>query len=176
MNDIEGQGIQYKNYVDTHRENVLKAYNFYGNELCSRLDIDNDKLYALVMEHDLSKYQPIEFDGYRAMFYPTEDEEDKANAGYIKAKFDNSWLHHLRNNPHHPEFWTYLDADFKIVCNTMTPIYVAEMILDWASMGIVKNDTAYEYWINNIDAKPFSDETIDIIDSVIDIFKHKIEE
>ena len=165
----------YKKYIDDHIENVLKAFEFYGNELCERLGLDHDRLAFMIHDHDKSKYEIEEFDGYRCYFYPTEDEEnDVENKGYTKKKFDAAWLHHLRSNAHHPEFWITVDSDNKPVAEVMPRYYVAEMLLDWAAMGIVKGDTAYSYYTGNIGFKPFHRDTMNIIDSCIDIFKDPI--
>ena len=170
----EIQREKYKKYIDDHISNVQKCFAFYGEALCSRLKIDRYRLADIIRDHDQSKYSEEEFEGYRIWFYSTDEEEkDKINeGGYLKKKFDVAWLHHLRNNSHHPEFWINRNADNSYVCNTMDRYSIAEMLLDWAGMGIVKDDTAYEYY-NNIGVKPFNKETIEIIDSCINIFKEK---
>ena len=163
----------YKKYVDDHISNVQKCFDFYGKDLCEKLKIDYDRLAVNVRDHDQSKYSEEEFEGYRSYFYPTDEEEIEKDkeGGYLKKKFDAAWLHHLRNNAHHPEFWINMNDDNGFECNTMDRYAIAEMLLDWAAMGITKGDTAYEYFYNSIAQKPFNKETILIIESVIDVFK-----
>ena len=166
----------YKKYIDDHISNVQKCFGFYGKALCEKLKIDYDRLAINIRDHDQSKYSKEEFEGYRSYFYPTDEEEAEKNTtegGYLKKKFDAAWLHHLRNNSHHPEFWINFDGETGYECNTMDRYSIAEMLLDWAAMGIVKGDTAYDYFNKSIATKPFNKETVMIIDSVIEIFKEK---
>lgn len=172
---LENQIEAYKKYIDTHIENVQKCFQFYGKALCEKLGIDYVRLATNVEDHDQSKYSKEEFDGYRSYFYPTSEEEaEKANeGGYLKKKFDAAWLHHLRNNAHHPEFWINFNGETGYECNTMDKYAIAEMLLDWAAMGITKGDTAYEYFNKSVATKPFNKETVMIIDGIIEIFKEK---
>lgn len=166
---------EYRDYIDSHILNVKKAYNFYGKDLCMRLHIDFIRLGDMVNAHDQSKYSAEEFEGYRCYFYPTEDElADPDSRAFNKKKFDAAWLHHLRNNAHHPEYWIFSDEHGHPICHPMDPIHVAEMLLDWAGMGIVKQDTAFDYWKSSMNEKPLNRETIALIDSCIDIFKTPI--
>ena len=167
---------EYTEYIDMHIANVKKAYNFYGKKLCDFLQVDYDRLGDMIKDHDKSKYSKEEFEGYRCHWYPTEEEElDRDGAGYRQKKYDAAWLHHLRNNSHHPEFWIR-NNDGNPVCETMGKIHIAEMLLDWAGVGIYKDDTAFEYWIDNAYDKPMNMETMNIVDSCIHIFKEKYKE
>lgn len=169
----EIQKEEYKKYVDTHISNVQKCFGFYGKALCEKLKIDYSRLADVVRDHDQSKYSEEEFEGYRSWFYPTDDEEKEKNTegGYLKSRFDAAWLHHLRNNSHHPEFWINMNGETGYECNTMDNYSIAEMMLDWAGMGITKGDTAYEYFYKSVATKPFNKETVLIVESIIDIFK-----
>ena len=171
MNNMAQRDLEYKKYIDNHIANVKKCYLKYGKELCDRLGVDTELLEQMVEDHDQSKYSKDEFDGYRSWFYPTLEEENQDNRNFRKSKFDVAWLHHLRNNAHHPEFWVYINDEGVPKCHPMDPIHIAEMLLDWAAMGIAKGDTAYEYWKNNMSTKPLNRTTIEIVDSCIDIFK-----
>ena len=162
---------EYKSYIDTHKKNVLKMFEQYGEELCHRLNVNHKELAERLLDHDASKYSKEEFEGFRAYYYPTlEEEVDVENKGLRKKQYDAAWLHHLRNNAHHPEFWMYMDENNEICYTPMDNIHVAEMLLDWAGMGIFFNKSAYEYWFDNIHAKPLHKITRDLVDSVIDIF------
>ena len=88
----------------------------------------------------------------------------------IEKEFHYAWLHHIHNNKHHPEYWTYVDEYYKPVVLDMPPIYIAEMLLDHQAMGYKFGDNAYNYYQKTKDKKPYSDKTKKIIESVIDIF------
>lgn len=168
----ETQVEAYRKYIDKHIANVQKAFNEYGQELCKRLKIDYRRLATCVSDHDKSKYSEEEFEGYRRWYYPTDEEEKDKNdpSLYYKEYYDQAWLHHLKNNAHHPEFWIRTTDDgFDYI--DMDKYAIAEMLLDWTAMSYKGGDSTYDYYNNNITSKPFSANTISIIDSVIDIFK-----
>lgn len=156
---------QYKEYIDTHIKNVELAFNEYGEKLCAIADVDIFKLKSNVEVHDRSKYSEQEFDGYRQWFYPAEGERKS------KVIFDKAWLHHLRFNKHHPEYWSYADDNNIVHIDPMEPLYVVEMLLDWTAMGMSKGNSSYSYWQTNRDRKPIHMQTILLIDKLIEVLK-----
>ena len=154
---------QYKDYVNTHIRNVKVAYNKYADVLKDVLGINKKELLERVLNHDKSKWSADEFEGYRQKFYPVEGEEPNEDI------FDKSWFHHLKNNDHHPEYWTYVDDNNKDKILDMPDICIAEMILDWATFSILKQDDNefIEYYKNNRYNKPFSNNTRDKLDKVM---------
>ena len=163
---------EYKEYIDTHKKNIMKIFKVYGKDLCTRLKVNYKDLEERLEDHDASKYSKEEFEGFRAYYYPTlEEATDIENRGFRKKQYDAAWLHHLRNNAHHPEFWMSVDDNNEIYFTPMDHIHVAEMLIDWAAIGIFFKKTAYEYWFDNIHSKPLHQSTRDLVDEVIDIFK-----
>lgn len=158
---------EYLNYIDTHKLNVQKAFEKYGKLLCKNLSesIDIFDLELIIKEHDESKKSHNEFHGYRQWFYPRDGEKKD------EAIFKNAWFHHLRNNSHHPEYWTYIDDDFRIQIIPMEPIDIAEMILDWASFEFAGKGSVYDFWIKNKDKKPLHPDTKIIVNKLINIIK-----
>lgn len=156
---------QYREYIHEHISNVQLAYEKYGEAICKALNINAISLEENIREHDKTKFYDEEFKGYRQWFYPEKDEAKD------RQVFDKAWFLHLRRSPHHPEFWTYVDDNKVPVILDMPTIYIAEMLLDWAAMGIKFGDTAYEYYQKVRNKKPFNDNTKEKIDSVIEIFK-----
>lgn len=158
------QELKYREYIKEHKANVLAAYNMYGEQLASRLGISLSILWLNVKMHDESKYSDEEYNAYRRKFFPCSFE--KANP----KDFEMAWHHHLSSNPHHPEYWTYVDDNKEPRILDMPDIYIAEMLLDWQAMSMKFNNTIREYYEKNRDSKPISDDTKKKIDSVIDIF------
>lgn len=160
-------------YIDKHRELVQEMFNQYGDKLCKALSIDKKRLYKQVQIHDDSKYGASELEGYRLHFYRSDD--DTLSEDEAKAKFDEAWMHHVQNNPHHPEFWIYKTDDGKIAAYPMPRTFIAEMLLDWAAVGTMFNEDpiVYHYWTEGTGKKkPFNPETFELVDSVINlIFK-----
>ena len=166
----------YNNYIATHINNVKSCYKFYGKELCERLGVDYEELGRNVEIHDQSKYSEEEFEGFRCYYFPTpEEERNDELRGFRKSKYNAAWLHHLRNNPHHPEYWIYMDEEAKAIrCKPMEKIYIAEMLLDWAALSIFFKSTAYKYWIDTIHDKPLHPESRELVDHCIDLFKEPV--
>lgn len=75
--------------------------------------------------HDWSKFLPSELPHYNRQFFGA--------AGDL-AGFGRAWHHHIVNNSHHPEHWTYIDANGEHVLE-MSEIAITEMIVDWWGAG-----------------------------------------
>ena len=98
---------KYKNYMDKHRINVRKAYDWLKENLPEIIDNDVVKAevtpYGILEEninnHDLSRYEDIEFKAYANQFF----NDDIKN---ITKEFINAWIYHAAFNPHHWQHWT----------------------------------------------------------------------
>lgn len=164
--------MAYRTYIDTHINNVKKAFEVYGEALCQALNISIERLKDMVEVHDQSKYSPEEFEGYRKKFYKSDDDIEVDEV--IQDQFDNAWHHHLSFNSHHPEFWVYKRTDEdKVDIHVMDNYSIAEMLLDWAAMGITAKESrpGYDYWISGEGTKkPFEARTVEIIGNCIEVF------
>lgn len=158
---------KYKDYVNTHINNIKIAYNKYKYILEDVLNIDLKELLQRVLNHDKSKWSKEEFEGYRQKFYPVEGDKISDDI------FNDSWFHHLKNNDHHPEYWTYVDDKDAKKIQDMPDICIAEMILDWATFSILKNDDKefIEFWEKNKYTKPISTNTRVKVEKVMDKIK-----
>lgn len=164
----KAQAKNYKKYVDEHIENVNKAFSEFGPALCKALSIDLGRLKEMIEIHDQSKYSEEEFEGYRKYFYPTHLEDSESLNKYA---FDLAWNHHVKNNPHHPEFWVRQDEDTgELIPEDMPNTFIAEMLLDWQAMGYKFGDNAYQYWNSDKCKKFLSTATREKVESVISIF------
>ena len=103
--------------------------------------------------HDMSKFSPVEL--REAWKYADGEKSLRENCMDAKG-FSEAWLHHKGHNPHHPEYWIDRETNEP---KDMPDIYIAEMLLDWAGMGIKFGDTAYEYYMKERDNKPLSENT-----------------
>lgn len=168
---------EYLNYIENHVNRVKKAYNDYFVPL---LNIDNmdttnfsfqelkdaiREAEPIIDNHDLSKYSSIEFYPYRMKYYPTNTEKnDKELMEINKEKYKNAWIHHYKNNPHHPEYWV---NDINSSINDMELKYIVEMLCDWMSFG----DNTKEWYENKaVDEKEaMSERTKLIVEELMDI-------
>lgn len=162
---------KYREYIDNHRLNVQKAWtNMKSNNDCMDLitkylnthtEAAIDLIDDMIKVHDLSKYEPEEFDAYRKNFYPVTPEEKEENL----AAFDIAWKHHYHNNMHHWNWWSETGKK-----DEMKLPYVVEMICDWEAMGYVFGNTSrqfYEQNMNKIDLgniqRKFAEELMAIV-------------
>lgn len=166
MATIKEQEMNYKNYINSHKNWVKHAFAEWGLPICDTLKVDQRLLWQAVEKHDDSKFSPEEFEGYRLHFYPAED--DKISKIEVANAFVKSWLHHCTTNAHHPEFWIEDKLD-GLTAHDMSRIAIAEMILDWTAVGYMKDeDSPIEYWDTEGANKPLSDNTRELVNKVID--------
>lgn len=138
------KAVEYVNYIKEHIKNVNKACEKYGLLICKELDIEYEELCMQIKSHDKSKFSSEEFNAYRQKFYRDKNEEEIS-----ENEFNKAWLHHIHNNPHHPEYWVYYcnnNLTESVTVFDMSNNYIAEMILDWVAMGYKFNDRCYDYY------------------------------
>lgn len=162
MSELYLKENEYKAYIKEHVSNVHTAFLKYGVTMCKALHITPGALYVRVIKHDDSKYSEIEFDAYRQYYYACSGEEPNEEI------LNNGWKHHYLNNDHHPEYWvdelTGNIKDMPVEC-------IAEMLLDWEAMSMKFGGNTYDFYMKEKDIKPLSENTKQIIESLIGLFK-----
>lgn len=117
---------RYSDYIEEHKSNVIKAYNWLRENCLDLFDkIDEKEFLEQLEEHDDSKYSMEEFEPYANKWF---------GDGKKTPEYEAAWEHHWKNNKHHPEYWGGKD---------MPAPFILEMICDWLSFGI-KNDNPRE--------------------------------
>ena len=168
---------EYKKYINTHKENILKMHKLLQKYCSTYLTItmyDNNKdMLERLNKHDDSKFSKEEFDAYRIKFYPTKEEENKIKtsaeyANMVKTNYENALQHHYKYNTHHPQH--YVDSDGSIRDMPVEDVY--EMILDWmANMYFYTKDPivgTIEHYESIRDTNLlFSDNTLGLLDYYI---------
>ena len=138
---------KYMEYIETHIEKVRKGFDKYGKELCRVCGANYDGVQRNIGMHDLSKMSREEFDAYLDKFYPYRD----CKKSDVERRFNIAWLHHIHNNPHHPEHWILTGVDSGVdEVFEMPAEYIVEMILDWDTFK--KEDGtggAYDYYFKD---------------------------
>ena len=176
---------EYKKYINTHKENILKMHELlqrYGSIYLTitMYDDTNKDMLERLNKHDDSKYSKEEFDAYRIKFYTTEEEENKIKtsaeyANMVKTNYENALQHHYKYNTHHPQH--YVNSDGSIKDMSVKDVY--EMILDWMAISYYKHNITtkelviyyaiYHYKTNRF---PFSDNTRKLVDHYMKILMH----
>lgn len=117
-------------HVDNVRTNCLRL----GRKLIEASQADmGRRLIAHGHIHDFSKFLGVEWDFL-----------DPSTTNRVGLK--NAINHHIRTNPHHPEYWGGIEK--------MPDIYVAEMVCDWKARSTEFANDLRE-WINNKSLKRF---------------------
>lgn len=125
---------QYDEYLKEHLDNVVKGCKWLiGNLSEIFLDDNNisEVLYQCQFKHDRSKYNANEYDAYDNYFYGGNKSFE------VVQNFNNAWLIHIHNNPHHWQHWVLLndEPDEGEIILDMPDNYIIEMICDWWSFS-----------------------------------------
>lgn len=122
MRNLEKYGIDLevaKNYAEN-----LEKHLFYVREAGAILGVPKEQ----IDRHDNSKWSMTEFPEYANWFYNNRCNPD----GFMRA-----YLHHLKHNPHHWQYWMFPDG-FQIIGSSaedgvveMPENFVLEMVADW---------------------------------------------
>lgn len=86
---------------------------------------------SLIDSHDVTKFDPAEYDAYDQYFYGKNSESEA-----VKGEFDRAWLHHLHKNSHHWQHWVLINDDDRTKGLDMDLYSVIEMISDWLSFAV----------------------------------------
>ena len=159
---------EYTQYIIEHKKNVEKAYHWLIDH--GILDI-HESIPSLCVEHDMSKYQPEEYDAYDAYFYGGNRTKK------VESDFNYAWLHHIHNNPHHWQYWVLKHDDEPEEALEMPIQYVYEMICDWWSFSF-KTGNLYEIfdWYNAHSKKMILHEnTRKLVEEILDKIKTELD-
>lgn len=140
--------LEYDVYLKKHIECVRHACSWIINNLALEdlnsifPDISTNAIVNLVNLHDHSKVSEEEYNAYDEYFYKGGQDSFEG-----KRKFDQAWLHHIHNNPHHWQYWVLIHDDGpidapngnKLMALDMPDEYILEMICDWWSFSWAKH-------------------------------------
>ena len=162
--NLDGYQEEYKNYIIAHKERVQQFADWLKENLPEVFeDVDLSAFDEVIREHDESKFSEEEFEPYAKHFYDDDD---------YSLEYDEAWEHHWMNNEHHPEHWLGQDMPY---------IYILEMLCDWGSFSIDKNDFSelsdyYYREARDDDEKNLSDNTKKIIEEILNKINSVIKE
>lgn len=164
---------EYDIYLHEHRNNVKKACLWLTNNIKIPLEFvpdyySEDILLKMVDAHDVSKFDPFEYDAYAEYFYGKKPTNE-----YVKREFDYAWLHHIRHNKHHWQYWILINDDDGTVALDMDFYSVMEMLSDWLSFAVMKNDIRefLKWYKNHKNKMILSEKTRKLVELIV----HKIQ-
>lgn len=136
--------------------------------------------------HDAAKFEEPEYTPYVYMTWKRLHPEFEYSEAIAEAGHQAT-LHHVRNNPHHPEYWTSkftddsvnkaMSSDFnrrdeppkdKVEATSMPEIAIAEMCADWCAMSEEMENSPQEWADKNIGVRwEFTPKQIDLIHTLL---------
>ena len=164
---------QYDNYLQNHKDGVMKGYEWIRENLPNLLIGECDYEWQL-LNHDSSKSKIDEYQPYDNYFYGN----NKSNA--VLEEFNKAWLLHIHRNPHHWQHWVLINDnpdDGEIVLD-MPYKYIIEMVLDWWSFSWNNNklDEIFNWYDQHKDYMKLSDNTRKIVVDILEQIKSKLQE
>ena len=165
---------QYDRYLEEHRANVKKGYDWIKENLPYAIRSGMDLDWQMEFGHDQSKNEPDEYEAYDAYFYG-------GNRSYkVVQDFRKAWLLHIHRNPHHWQHWILINDDpneGEIVMD-MPYEYILEMICDWWSFSWAKGDLneIFNWWEEHEEYIKLSVKTRQIVVDILSSIKIKLKE
>jgi len=155
---------------------------------CKKIeDYDPKQFKGLVeqaKQHDQSKFKDPEIEPYIHITWQYKCKEDgkKYECGEdIKDKMNGATNHHVKNNRHHPEFFS--DKDVNVInrddrdkppseiidATKMGNVDIGEMVADWMAMSEEKNSEPKDWADKNVNIRwKFSDKQKSLIYELIE--------
>lgn len=167
--DINPRYPEYDEYLTNHINGVKRAWQEILKPVMET-EYDNiDYIDNVVAQHDASKYELDEYTAYCNYFYPSPGYEKDQDA------FDLAWLLHQHRNPHHHQHWVLIRDEGEKHPIDMPLEYVCEMLCDWHSFSLKDPEsTAYNWWNGHRDEMVLSENTINLIESLIEYMKEPL--
>lgn len=178
--------LQYDAYLKEHVDNVYNGYLWIlAHATDKQLDellpgIRWEMLMGQIKTHDWSKKSEEEYSAYDGYFYGA------SRTAEVKKAFDQAWLHHIHNNPHHWQYWVLMDDDpedsYEYGDGRYKPLdipneYIIEMICDWWSFSWKAGDLReiFNWWDEHENKVVLTDLTRKKVEGLLDILKVGIE-
>lgn len=158
----------YTNYIEEHRRNVMCAYMWLVEHGIVDADVMSETAF-ITASHDMSKYQPEEYDAYDKYFYGKRTAE-------VEQEFDYAWLHHIHANPHHWQYWVLKHDDEPEEALEMPKKYVYEMVADWWSFSFKKGDLKEIFgWYKEHKGMALHPNTRKLVEDILDRIKKELD-
>ena len=165
---------QYDRYLEEHRANVKKGYDWIKENLPYAIRPGMDLDWHMEFGHDQSKNEPDEYEAYDAYFYGR-------NRSYKVAQdFRKAFLLHIQRNPHHWQHWILIndDPNEEEIAMDMPYEYILEMVCDWWSSSWAKGDLneIFNWWEEHEKYIKISVKTRQTVVDILSSIKIKLKE
>ena len=165
---------QYDRYLEEHRANVKKGYDWIKENLPYAIRPGMDLDWHMEFGHDQSKNEPDEYEAYDAYFYGR-------NRSYkVVQDFRKAFLLHINRNPHHWQHWILIndDPNEEEIAMDMPYKYILEMVCDWWSFSWAKGDLneIFNWWEEHEKYIKISVKTRQTVIDILSSIKIKLKE
>ena len=165
---------QYDRYLEEHRANVKKGYDWIKENLPYAIRPGMDLDWHMEFGHDQSKNEPDEYEAYDAYFYGR-------NRSYkVVQDFRKAFLLHINRNPHHWQHWILIndDPNEEELVMDMPYEYILEMVCDWWSSSWAKGDLneIFNWWEEHEEYIKLSVKTRQTVVDILSSIKIKLKE
>lgn len=165
---------EYDNYLEQHKTNVRKGFEWFRENLPGVIENIPDVEWHLCFHHDKSKTEPDEYGAYDKYFY------GKNRSYQVVQDFNYAWLQHIHRNPHHWQYWVLIndDPDLGEIILDMPDIYIIEMICDWWSFSWSKGDLTeiFKWYEERKEYIKLSEKTRRGVENILNMMKEKLSE
>ena len=163
---------EYDRYLMEHRRGVENAFIWLQDNLPKV--VGDTSSFNTIYAHDESKNYEDEYNAYDKYFYG-------GNRSYkVVQEFNKAWVLHIHRNPHHWQYWVLIkdDPNEQTEALDMPYEYIIEMICDWWSFSFKKGNLyeIFNWYESHKDYIMLSDRTRNIVESVLEQIKNKLEE
>ena len=164
--------IEYDRYINTHKENVMKGFEWLELNLPEVINGMSIKCFDVIQYHDSSKTMFDEYDAYDKYFYG-------GNRSFkVVEDFNKAWLKHIHRNPHHWQHWVLINDEpsegMKAI--KMPYEYVIEMICDWWAFSWNSGDLKeiFNWYDQHRDYMKLSPKSRDTVEDILDRIQLKL--
>lgn len=167
---------QYDLYLQEHKANVKKGYDWIKENLPDLIP-SNMRLileHQIGFAHDASKTEPDEYGPYDSYFYGGN------RSSQVVDDFNMAWLKHIHRNPHH---WQYFvlqcdEPDEGEIVLDMPINYLLEMICDWLSFSIAKDNmyVVFDWYDEHKNHIKLSKNTRKTVEDILNKIRRKLDE
>ena len=167
--------IEYDEYLYEHMAHVINGFEWLQQnipELVSILTLQ--QINRIITRHDESKNYREEYCAYDDYFYGGKKTKE------VNEKFNYAWLHHIRNNPHHWQYWVLVNDDPEegTVALDIPYEYVIEMICDWWAFSWRNGDLyeIFKWYDEHKDYMVLSKNTRELVEEILGKIRSKLDE
>ena len=165
---------QYDLYLQQHKENVRKGFEWIQQNLPELLLDGYNYEWDTQFAHDASKTELDEYKAYDDYFYG-------GNRSFkVVQDYNKAWLLHIHRNPHHWQHWVLINDDPKEgeILIDMPYNYIVEMICDWWAFSWAKGKLfeIFDWYDDHKDYIKLSPKTRDAVNNILGKIKAKLEE